>query len=642
MLAWVNSFLTDRTVQVKINNTYSEILIVQNGTPQGSCISPTLFNIMVNDLSECIKYSAMSQFADDSAIWLSGSNLNFIQNRMQEDLSNIYLWCEKWGFLLSPNKTLAIIFTRKRKLGKLILKIGDTIINIVKEVKFLGMILDDKLTWLIHIQYVEGRCSKVINCMKLLSGTRWGANSYTLRNIYIALIRSKIDYGCELYNTASHSTKKILDRIQSQALRICTGAYKNVSTCSLQVEMGDPPLEERRKCLITKSYLNILSHEDNHPAKKSLKNAATFLVHKSDIKKKQKPYYIVANDMLDQHNIDSTLVYRDIQFPTSPWHLLKPTVNTQLTRTLTKRDSPHILKSEGNILIDTQYNNYLKIYTDGSKDPENNSSCAYVIPEFRIKKGYKLPKHLSIFMCELTAIFLALTWIEEFKPLNVVIFVDSLSALQAISGSLFKIEAQIIYDIYFLYTSLTKQGINIILKWIPSHVSISGNELADQEAKKALQYYDSKIYVPLYKEDIKTLCRNILKCIWQENWNDNPKGRTLYAVKDTVSFKISIPRLNREWERHLFKVRCGYININKYLSTLGKSRDEKCDKCQETDNVYHFIFNCTKYSVQRNILLETLNRQGVTDLSLNNLLTGSSLTFQPVLRYLVETGVLYR
>ena len=230
----------------------------------------------------------MSQFADDSAIWLSGSNLNFIQNRMQEDLSNIYLWCEKWGFLLSPNKTLAIIFTRKRKLGKLILKIGDTIINIVKEVKFLGMILDNKLTWLKHIQYVEGRCSKVINCMKLLSGTRWGANSYTLRNIYIALIRSKIDYGCELYNTASHSTKKILDRIQSQALRICTGAYKNVSTCSLQVEMGDPPLEERRKCLITKSYLNILSHEDNHPAKKSLKNAATFLVHKSDIKKKTK------------------------------------------------------------------------------------------------------------------------------------------------------------------------------------------------------------------------------------------------------------------------------------------------------------------------------------------------------------------
>ena len=55
MLSYVNEFLSNRTLQVKINNTFSEIHIVQNGTPQGSCISPTLFNIMVNDLSSCIK-----------------------------------------------------------------------------------------------------------------------------------------------------------------------------------------------------------------------------------------------------------------------------------------------------------------------------------------------------------------------------------------------------------------------------------------------------------------------------------------------------------------------------------------------------------------------------------------------------------
>jgi ribonuclease HI len=50
-------------------------------------------------------------------------------------------------------------------------------------------------------------------------------------------------------------------------------------------------------------------------------------------------------------------------------------------------------------------------------------------------KGYKLQSHMSIFMCELTAIYLALSWIQDFKPLNTAIFVDSLSALQAIRGS---------------------------------------------------------------------------------------------------------------------------------------------------------------------------------------------------------------
>ena len=49
--------------------------------------------------------------------------------------------------------------------------------------------------------------------MRLLTGTEWGANSYTLRTMYVALIRSKIDYGCEVYNSASHAVKKLLDNI---------------------------------------------------------------------------------------------------------------------------------------------------------------------------------------------------------------------------------------------------------------------------------------------------------------------------------------------------------------------------------------------------------------------------------------------
>ena len=98
---------------------------------------------------------------------------------------------------------------------------------------------------------------------------------------------------------------------------------------------------------------------------------------------------------------------------------------------ITKKDLPHLIKSEEDILIDTQYQNFLKIYTDGSKDPQNNTNgCAFGIPELKVSKGYKLQSHMSIFMCELTAIYLALNWIQDFKPLNTVIFADSLSALQ--------------------------------------------------------------------------------------------------------------------------------------------------------------------------------------------------------------------
>ena len=114
MLSYLNEFLSNRTLQVRINNTCSEIYIVQNGTPQGSCISPTLFNIMVNDLSSCNQNSDMSQFADDGAIWKSGPNLKYLQNKIQQDLDNINTWCSTWGFVSSPNKTMYNFFQEKK------------------------------------------------------------------------------------------------------------------------------------------------------------------------------------------------------------------------------------------------------------------------------------------------------------------------------------------------------------------------------------------------------------------------------------------------------------------------------------------------------------------------------------------------
>ena len=83
-----------------------------------------------------------------------------------------------------------------------------------------------------------------------------------------------------------------------------------------------------------------------------------------------------------------------------------------------------------------------------TKDPQNNTNgCAFVIPELKVSKGFKLQSHMSIFMCELTATFLAWSWIQDFKPLNIVMFVDSLSALQAIKSSIYKVKNYIIYDI---------------------------------------------------------------------------------------------------------------------------------------------------------------------------------------------------
>jgi kelch-like protein 2/3 len=160
-----------------------------------------------------------------------------------------------------------------------------------------------------------------------------------------------------------------------------------------------------------------------------------------------------------------------------------------------------------------------------------------------VSKGFKLQSHISIFMCELTAIFLALNWIQAFKPLNTVIFVDSLSALQAIKGSIYKVKDYIIYDIYNMFTSLSKIGIDVILEWIPSHVGILGNELADKEAKNSLSLKNKYAFNPLYKEDIKTLSRTILKDMWHNNGAATQKGDMYMVSIKQFLFSITAPKL---------------------------------------------------------------------------------------------------
>ena len=129
-------------------------------------------------------------------------------------------------------------------------------------------------------------------------------------------------------------------------------------------------------------------------------------------------------------------------------------------------------------------------------------------------------------MCELTAIYLALNWIQDFKPLNTVIFADSLSALQAIKGSIYKVKNYIIYDIYNIITSLSKIGVNVTYEWIPSHVGIFGNELADIEAKRSLSLDNIYVCNPLYKEDIKAVSRTFLKNMWQKLMGQQLKRKT--------------------------------------------------------------------------------------------------------------------
>ena len=95
---WIQSFLKNRLIQVKINDSFSQKYEVQNRTPQGSCLSPILFLIMINDITIPDSNVRISLFADDIALWISGINTEYCIKTLQNTLDVINSWSKLEGY----------------------------------------------------------------------------------------------------------------------------------------------------------------------------------------------------------------------------------------------------------------------------------------------------------------------------------------------------------------------------------------------------------------------------------------------------------------------------------------------------------------------------------------------------------------
>ncbi|GBM34675.1 hypothetical protein AVEN_191834-1 [Araneus ventricosus] len=153
------------------------------------------------------------------------------------------------------------------------------------------------------------------------------------------------------------------------------------------------------------------------------------------------------------------------------------------------------------------YHNFIPIFTDGSKS-SLSTSFACVFNNSTL--SFQIHSSSSIFTAEITAILHALSEISSGPPDNFIIYSDSLSALESMT-SLHRFSHPLTFNILELHDHLTFKGFSILLCWIPSHVGIPGNELADNLAKSATINLNSPVPV----KDVKNYIKSILHSKWQ-------------------------------------------------------------------------------------------------------------------------------
>ena len=169
--------------------------------------------------------------------------MRYIERQLQLAINRIISWTNQNGFTFSVDKTHCVHFCRVRGIHPdPEIFINHRQISISDTIKFLGVVFDKKITFLPHISNLRTRCDKSLNILKVLSNTSWGADRPSLLKIYRAVIRSRLDYACQIYGSAGSSYLKKLDTIHHTALRICSGAFRTSPVVSLYVNCVEPPL----------------------------------------------------------------------------------------------------------------------------------------------------------------------------------------------------------------------------------------------------------------------------------------------------------------------------------------------------------------------------------------------------------------
>ena len=193
--AWIKDYLSNRKQMVKYYNIRSTEKIITCGVPQGSILGPLLFLIYINDLNNSTSNLSTILFADDTNLFCSGKDLEELEVLINEELAHVQEWLTLNKLTLNVKKSNFIIFrSHKRKLKHhLSLKLNNELLQCVEHTKFLGIIIDQHLTWKNHINYVT---KKITRTTGVLCRIRFYISQPLLRMLYYLtiILRNRAEY----------------------------------------------------------------------------------------------------------------------------------------------------------------------------------------------------------------------------------------------------------------------------------------------------------------------------------------------------------------------------------------------------------------------------------------------------------------
>ena len=245
-LAWFKSYLINRKQATTFRGESSVLESFEVGVPQGSILGPLLFMIYINDLPQVVSKASVMLYADDTAIMYSDSNIVNVESTLNEELDAINSWLKLNKLTLNASKTQCMTVGSPRKLTtveNIQLQIDQVPLEKVTVCKYLGIWMDENLSWHKHVQ---GLVSKISCRLALLRRLRGYLDSHTLKLLCNSLVLPHFEYSCPAWiSGCTERLKNTLLRQHKQMARIALNVDHTISSAKIYAKLKWVPISDR-------------------------------------------------------------------------------------------------------------------------------------------------------------------------------------------------------------------------------------------------------------------------------------------------------------------------------------------------------------------------------------------------------------
>jgi ribonuclease HI len=584
LLAWTRAFTTNRTLAFSFDQQLETPKPFRCGLPQGSPASPILFLIYANAMLEVTHQPGREltvSYVDDTGFLQSANSKTFALQRLKERMAYHTERGKHLGLRFSPPKSELLHCLPSASHHKIVelstlpqLSINDQIITPTRSIKYLGIKIDESLTFTQHALRAASAGKATLGSLLFLRHRSNGLNTHMARHLILTLILPKMLWASPAWWTGKDTTLRPLATAYHSAVRWATGLPLSTNIPKLLTCAHLPPLHTYLDYLSARCALRLLFLPPSHPL--------------SGLPRTPKcPTTAPGISQLRRH-IQHLLIgpIEDRSAAATPFSISNTTSPNN-----NKHDEP---SKRHNQWLSTLPPNTFLLYTDGSKLDDGRTGAGATLYQTTPNglqhirtHSYNIGPRCEVFDAELHATAEGLQLLTETTntPTTLYLCLDNQAAITTLLHN--EHNHQYAHDTLRQAADLTKNGWTITTIWTPSHTNITGNDLADTLAKAGAHSATPCPSTITTEAWLRAQVRQNFLNKWRDEVPD--------CLPPSFTYPKHLQHLPFPTSRALFRIRCGRTPCDPW-------KDEDATDCPcgtGTISSHHYLFECTDLHTER-------------------------------------------